>query len=231
MKVISFSAWGRDRHFYEGALANVLLAKDIYPDWTCTFFVDHDTPVSLVSPLCDAGALVYWRTISKGAWEGLFWRFEPIFDPFVTHTLVRDCDSRVNPREAAAVEQWLSSGKFFHSMRDHYEHNVPIMGGMFGCLSWPKFESLLNTWSEYGNKGDDQKFLAEKIWPEVRSMTLAHDRYADGLSMPNRDGNGTYEYKPLEQLGNHDLRRFPDHLPMDPLIYGEHVGARVGMPT
>jgi len=229
MKVISFSAWGRDPAFYQGALANVELAKKIYPDWTCWFFVDHDTPLSMVTPLIDNGAMVYWRSIMSGPWEGLFWRFEPISDPFVTHTIVRDCDSRVNPREAAAVAQWLASGKMFHVMRDHYEHNVPIMGGMFGSLHWPLMETFMKEWKDFGSKGCDQRFLAERVWPTVKRSTIGHDRYAQGLSMPNRDGVGTYEYKPLEQLGDHDLRFFPDHDIFDPVVFGEHVGARVGI--
>lgn len=229
MKVISFSLWGRDPAFFAGALANVQLARQIYPDWTCMFFVDHDTPTSMVAPLIDEKSMVYWRTVWKGPWEGLFWRFEPISDPFVTHTIVRDCDSRVNPREAAAVAQWLASGKMFHVMRDHYEHNVPIMGGMFGSLHWPLMETFMKEWKDFDSKGCDQRFLAERVWPTVMRSTIAHDRYAQGLSMPNRDGVGTYEYKPWEQLGQHDLRLFPDHPQFDSAVYGEHVGARVGI--
>jgi protein O-GlcNAc transferase len=231
MKVISFSIWGHDGCFQQGALENVHLAAQYYPDWKCMFYLGHEVPQSLGLRLMDAGAIVQWKTESLGAWEGLFWRFEPIYDPSVTHTLSRDCDSRLNPREAAAVNDWLRSGRFFHSMRDHYEHNLPIMGGMFGCLNWPRFEHLLKGWTQFGVKGCDQDFLNQKVWPEVQAVTLAHDRYADGLQMPNRDGKGIYEYKPLEQLGRHDLRRFPDHPPLDPKIHGEHVGARVGLPA
>ncbi|HPC77997.1 MAG TPA: hypothetical protein PK811_06665, partial [bacterium] len=45
----------------------------------------------------------------------------------------RDTDSRLNPREADAVEEWIESGKSFHIMRDHPQHNVPICGGMWGA--------------------------------------------------------------------------------------------------
>lgn len=35
-------------------------------------------------------------------------------------------------REVAAVDEFLSSGKTLHLMRDHHGHFVPILAGMFG---------------------------------------------------------------------------------------------------
>src|SRR5262245_4510508 len=98
MKVISYSLWGKDESFYDGALENVRLAKIYYPGWTCVFFVEQDAPAEWVGPLSVHGACVHRRSISKGPWEGLLWRFEPIFDSLVSVTLSRDCDSRLNPR-------------------------------------------------------------------------------------------------------------------------------------
>lgn len=229
MKVISFSLWGTDSRFHHGAIENAKLAHFHYPDWRPFFFLGSDVPISVAAKLEELGAQVYWKTQTKGEWEGLFWRFEPIFDPFITHTISRDCDSRLNAREAAAVDEWLRCGQLFHSMRDHFEHNLPIMGGMFGCQYWPQFKDILESWTRYDAKGVDQDFLNQKVWPRMQASTLAHDRYHDGLTMPNRGGVGVYEYKPLQQLGHHDLRPFPSHAPVDPAIYGEHVGARVGV--
>jgi protein O-GlcNAc transferase len=228
MKIISFSMWGSITSFQTGALENIRLAERYYPDWKCLFFLRDDVPLAFVRELTDAGALVALKKQTKGEWEGLFWRFEPISSPLVTHTLSRDCDSRLNPREAAAVQEWLLSGKTLHTMRDHFEHNIPILGGMFGIKHWPRFKALYDSWTRFDAKGDDQHLLTELVWPELREDALAHDRYADGLDMPNRDGAGTYRYRPLQQLGQHDIRHFPAHDPLDPLIHGEHVGARVG---
>lgn len=229
MKVISFSLWGKDERFMQGALANTKLAREVYPDWQCWFYLDAESPYCWGMELESAGGTVFWDHWKNSPWEGLFWRFQPIFNPFITCTIVRDCDSRVNPREAAAVAAWLKSAKLFHVMRDHYEHNVPIMGGMFGSRHWPEFQGRLKAWTQRANKGDDQVFLADKVWPEVRRLTLGHDRYATGLSMPNKGGIGTYEYRPQEQLGEHQLMNFPEHAALDPHIHGEHVGARVGV--
>ena len=41
--------------------------------------------------------------------------------------------SRFTSREEAAVAEWLSSSLPFHTMRDHPDHQVEIMGGMWGA--------------------------------------------------------------------------------------------------
>ena len=53
-------------------------------------------------------------------------------DPTVEFALVRDVDSRPTVRELLAVNEWVSSGLKFHTIRDHLQHRVPVMGGMFG---------------------------------------------------------------------------------------------------
>lgn len=226
MKAISFSLWGTDSALYKGALANVELAKQYYPGWQCIFYTRRDVPYAWGAELVHAGALVIDAGSATDTWEGLFWRFQPIYDPRFTHTIVRDCDSRLNPREAAAVEEWLRSGILFHVMRDHIEHQAAIMGGMFGCKHWPLFETKLEAWKWRSEKGSDQTFLAEKIWPLVQYRCLGHDRYPNGVDWPSQQ---VYHYRPLEFFGAHTLKSFPAHEPLNPEIHGEFVGARVGL--
>ena len=47
--------------------------------------------------------------------------------------LCRDLDSRFSKREAAAVEEWLQSGRAIHSMRDHPAHTTPLLGAAWGA--------------------------------------------------------------------------------------------------
>ncbi len=155
----------------------------------------------------------------------MFWRFEPAGNPDVSVFLSRDLDSRINPREAGAVLEWLNTGKRFHTMRDHYEHIVPILGGMWGCQPWQEFTGLLRKWSKIGKMGQDQDFLKEIIWPIVKDNCVAHDLYTEDTTV--QTPNGPFTYKPFEFFGHHDIRRFPDHDPLNPMIHGEHVGARV----
>ena len=56
-----------------------------------------------------------------GAVFGMVWRFLPLLDPRVDVMVSRDLDSRLGPREVAAVTQWLEQDTSlpFHVMRDH----------------------------------------------------------------------------------------------------------------
>ena len=66
----------------------------------------------------------------------MMWRFEPIDDPEVEIIMSRDTDTRFTQREKLAVNEWLSTNKTFHIMRDHPHHNFCILGGMFGTKKY-----------------------------------------------------------------------------------------------
>ena len=59
----------------------------------------------------------------------VMWRFLPAGDDFVDYFASRDTDSMFTRRERDSVDAWLSEGTLLHAMRDHVEHNYPIMGG------------------------------------------------------------------------------------------------------
>ena len=227
-KVIAFSIWGDNPAFVDGFLANLPLAARYYPGWTVRIYCDERIPEEAYRRIYTSGATVYNRiSPSPAAWDGLFWRFEPAFDKGVEIFISRDCDSRLNPREAAAVNEWVQMGFPFHSMRDHYQHIVPMLGGMWGCRSSPMFAQHLAAWARRSNKGDDQVFLKDKIWPIVRPQCLVHDKYT--VDTVVQTDHGPWTYKPTEFFGQQILRPFPEHEPLDPAIHGAHVGARVGL--
>ncbi len=227
MNIIAFSLWGQDRRYVFGALANADLARKYYGAfWTCRAYCSTEISLEDRESLFEAGFQVFTRTPMFGPHDGLFWRFEPAYELGIERFLSRDCDSRINPREVAAVEEWISSGKRLHTMRDHYQHIVPVLGGMWGCKHWPEFQGLMAQWPKKGQMGQDQDFLKEIIWPKVKDGdAVAHDLYVVDtvLNTPA----GPFTYKPVEFFGKHDLRPFPPHDPLNPLVHGEHVGARV----
>lgn len=47
---------------------------------------------------------------------------------------MRDADARLSQRDYAAVQEWMTSTRPFHSFKDHSLHKVPIMGGMWGAV-------------------------------------------------------------------------------------------------
>ena len=131
-KIISFSLWGNHPVYVAGALRNAELAAEIYPGWTCRFYLGRDVSHELAQKL---GAFPHVETVAiseSPGWRGMFWRFYPAAESDVEVLLVRDVDCRLGRREAAAVLEWLGSPLGFHIMRDHPLHRTEILGGMWG---------------------------------------------------------------------------------------------------
>jgi len=143
-KIITFSLWGDNPFYTVGAIRNAELAKEFYPDWICRFYIGNSTPQDVIDKLdsFDNTEIVLMNT--DEGWDGMFWRFYPVTDSDVDVMISRDVDSRITYREAAAVNEWLESGKTLHIMRDHPMHTEPIMGGMWGCRTKEMFSSIIN---------------------------------------------------------------------------------------
>ena len=187
--IISFSVWGKNPKYTIPAFTNIELAKEHYPGWICRFYVDETVPEDVRTNLAKEAEVVLMPK-SDGHF-GMFWRFQPLDDRSIDRFIVRDTDSRLNPREAAAVKEWIDSGKPFHMMRDNIHHDpVPICGGMWGATSEfrPGYDNLLKQWLAMNGhrvfshpRGKyfymDQVFLQEKIWPLIINKHIAHCSY------------------------------------------------------
>ncbi|MDD4109993.1 MAG: hypothetical protein PHS54_00405 [Clostridia bacterium] len=109
----------------------------------------------------------------------MFWRFYAILDSDVEYFISRDCDSRLNQKEVAAVDEWIKSGKILHTMHDNPDHaGAIILGGMWGCNN--KINQIIDLrheiekWTTCFNKGDDQRFLMSKVWPKLSNNCIRH---------------------------------------------------------
>ena len=182
MNVISYSLWGTLPKYLKGAIENVRLAKDIYPDWKCRFYVDKTVPMEFCKEMHKRYDSDFYLIDNPfGSWHGLFWRFYVSDDPTVDRYIIRDCDSRLSRREAYAVDEWIKSGKPFHCMKDHpWQSGVPILGGMWGAVHGciPNMKDLIHRWINVNmitQKGPDQFFLRDVVWPMVKDRCIEHD--------------------------------------------------------
>jgi len=203
--VICFSPWGANPKYTLNAVLNAKHVPHFYPGWSARFYVDDSVPADIVQALVDYGARVI--KVAQDARETLklFWRFLASEDKQVERFLCRDCDAVVNAREAAAVKEWIDSGKRFHVMRDHPEHAELIMAGMWGGIagSLPDLsDQAVRYYESHEQKWRwvDQDFLRDRVWPVIVEDCLVHDEFY--------------------RMGN-DCRRFPEG---SALPEGEHVG-------
>lgn len=211
--VIAYTLFGANPRYCEGALLNVLAARAHYPAWRCRFYLDGSVPAHVQRRLADAGAeLVVMDTHADREIHPLMWRFLVLDDPSVDRFLVRDADSLVSAREAAAVEAWLASGAWFHLMRDYATHSELLLAGMWGGCSGVVRELSANLLaftrspSWHAGRVIDQQWLRRYVWPTAKHSVLAHDTFfAHG---PRAD--------------------FPPHPPVTDQGEGFHVGANMG---
>merc|ERR1712203_1143619 len=99
----------------------------------------------------------------------MFWRFLVAADATVDRYIVRDSDSRLNPRERLAVEEWILPGLKIHSIRDHPNHDRPLNGGMWGGVRGvvTDMAALVSQWSNRDRYMGDLDFLNQKVWPRT----------------------------------------------------------------
>jgi len=168
-KIISFGLWGENTRYTIGALKNADLAKEIYPDWICRYYVGKSTPIEIIKSLYEKDNTEIIIMNEQGDWNGMFWRFFPASDSDVEVMISRDSDSRLSQREKAAVDEWLDSDKGFHIMRDHPAHGTEILGGMWGAKlgSIPQMKTLILEYSKDNSYVHDE-FFEKKPFPTIR---------------------------------------------------------------
>lgn len=180
--IISYSLYGDNINYWNGAIANIKISNILYPNFICRFYVDKNSNKNLIKSLekyRDSIEIIFKE--NKGGVDGMFWRFLGSIDKDVNIFLSRDTDSLSSKREVSAVTEWIQSEKNFHIMRDNEAHNKKIMGGMWGCknqlMITIDFEKLINDWKQKNRWGDDEIFLEKIVYPKIKHTALEHSRF------------------------------------------------------
>lgn len=217
--VIAFSLWGNAARYLRGAVDNVLAARTLYPGWALRFYVDDSVPEALLSELRAQGAQVAVEAPGQSERMKLGWRFAVANDPTVGRFLVRDADSVVNAREAAAVAAWIGSGRWFHVMRDYWTHTDLMLAGMWGGVAGvlPQLRPMLRDYrpAHLETPNVDQWFLRDMVWGYVRVSVLAHDRCftPDGaVAWPTSEDEGHVGQNEMAADGEGQAMRLRDFI-------------------
>lgn len=179
MNLISFSLYGADPKYCVGAVRNVELAREFYPDFFPVFYIDRTVPLDCVGALRKRGAIIREPELTMSP-DPRFWRFYAARESGII--LFRDTDSRINVREAGAVKVWIDSGKKIHVMRDHPQHCAQIMAGMWGVRDHAlnNIDTLIEKWSRNAGQvliGSDQDFLTASVYSRFTESMLRHDTF------------------------------------------------------
>lgn len=207
--IIAFSLFGADSKYCETAVLNAVDQPNIYPNWTCRFYIDDSVPLDVVHRLIVEGAQVIKVEERAQAWPGPMWRFLALEDENLYRVLFRDADSVISTREAEAVEEWLHSDCRFHCLRDSATHTELMLAGLWGVVAGSiapleQLTALFFSAAVESRHFADQYFLRQYIWPYARQSLLQHD----------------------SMFGFMDARPFPG----GPMPTGFHVGYAEGSP-
>jgi hypothetical protein len=174
-KYFTFSIWGDNPKYLQGAIRNAELAEQIFPDWKCVFYYDSSVPKETLDKLS-----LFKNSIIKEVTDnsfGAFWRFEMMFNnPGVI--LSRDTDSRLSLREKELIDNWLETEYNYMIIRDHDAHyEFPILAGMWGKKNILMDNSLKDAMQEYVSIKQylvDQFYLRDKVWPAIMNDTAIY---------------------------------------------------------
>jgi hypothetical protein len=174
-KYFTFSIWGDNPKYLQGAIKNAKLAEEIFPEWKCVFYYDSTVPKETIDKLSS-----FRNTSVKEVTDdsfGAFWRFEMMFDnPGVI--LSRDTDSRLSLREKELIDNWLESEYNYMIIRDHDAHyEFPILAGMWGKKNILMDSKLKDAMQEYVSVKQylvDQFYLRDKVWPNIMNDTAIY---------------------------------------------------------
>ena len=184
--VIAYCLWGGDARYLVPLSENVRIAPHLFPGWTIRLYHDSSVPQPYLLEL--AGRGVQLRTMvlppNLPVHRKLLWRFEVIADPTVRRFLIRDANSLLTVKERVAVDAWLQSRYWFHTMRDWYTHTDLLLAGMWGGVGnvLPGTAQLMHAYTAWRveNNHVDQDVLSETVWPTIRAHCLIHDSIFTG---------------------------------------------------
>lgn len=203
--VISMALYGKDPAHTWGAIRNAQLAPIVFPGWTLRLHIPHPghfpqnvtVPARITRKLKHLGAEIVY--VNESDIPQKYWSYIVATDATVKYFLVRDVDSRISDRDAAAVNEWLDkfNDTAVHCIRDNPRHaHTPIVDGLWGGngkklteilhgknlveLVQEFLTNISRTESEHSmlsNVSLEHKssFLEQILWPRVAEAILCHD--------------------------------------------------------
>lgn len=178
--VISYSLYGSNPRYTDGAIANANLSQFVYPGWEMRVYHDSKVPSSILDSLRRYPHVKLVPMDKTNHKNPMVWRFFVASDPKVERYIVRDIDSRLSARERAAVIEWIRSGRKFHIMRDHPSHSAyPISGGMWGGTrdAIPSMKSLIGMVKSSSYLAD-MNFLNKVMWARAKTSLWQNDAFS-----------------------------------------------------
>jgi len=179
VSVLSYSLYGENARYIQGAIENAKLHRTIYPGWLMTVYHDSSVPAHVLSIL--KSHRVHLQDMSRSKMNKMSWRFTATNLHGIDRFCSRDIDSRLSLREKHAVDAWIESGRDFHVMRDHPSHSAYSMSGGMWCASATSFAFITDNIPHISTSEaylSDMDWLNKYIWSKACKNVLQHDSFS-----------------------------------------------------
>lgn len=133
MKVaFSFAIYGSLKKYCQGLVENLQLIQQHYPSFYTFVYVYDDVPREYIDIYQSFPNVCIVKSIHYNKPNMVDRFFVLDQDPTVDIMIVRDADSRIHNRDRYCIDHFIESSYKCHTIRDHYAHHSPIMGGLWG---------------------------------------------------------------------------------------------------
>lgn len=175
MKTVNFSLWGDKEIYYRGVFSNYELINKLLPSYEMVVYVDVNYNHKKLEEIKKLNIKVNLE-VPNGSYSGMYWRFYACNDCADEDiSLIRDLDSRITERESSLINMWELSSLKVHIIRDHFHHNIPMMGGLWGCKGRiHNMRELIQKYGHFNGYGVDQHFLKDCIFPLIKNDCLEY---------------------------------------------------------
>ena len=126
-RVISYPFNGNAKRYDDGALANDELMPTIYPDWEIYIYHDTTVPSNIIDKLTTYKYVKMINMFNGSIVNKMSWCFLVASEKNVERYVIGNIDTRLSLRDKSVVDDWITSGKRIHVMRDHPSHSQYAM--------------------------------------------------------------------------------------------------------
>lgn len=168
MKVaFSFAIYGSLKKYCQGLVENLQLIQEHYPSFYTFIYVYHDVPTEYIEQYQSFPKVCIVKSNDYNRPNMVDRFFVLDQDPTIDVMIVRDADSRIHIRDRYCIDHFIQSSYKCHTIRDHYAHHSPIMGGLWGLKRGLLNADLQSYYSMYkylakddtNNYGHDMNFF------------------------------------------------------------------------
>ena len=182
--IFSYCIYGTSPKYVEGMVRNLEQIREFYPSFETWIVAGNDVPSEYIEKYRSFQNVKLTHVPFTGG-RLMTYRFFPIDDPSVHCMIVRDADSRITERDRECIRRFMESEFTLYTIRDHYYHRCPIMGGQWGIKrtstdSSFQLESAYHEVKESLTKNcgvdaydTDQYFTRHYIYPKYGARMIA----------------------------------------------------------